>query len=56
MANRIIEIECSCCSDCPYYIWKEQQCSKGATEGPAEDPFYSDCPLSWRESDGNEAD
>ena len=51
MAKRIIEIECSCCGDCPYYNWKKHRCGKGATEGAAADPFYSDCPLIWREDD-----
>lgn len=54
MVKRIIEIECSCCGDCPYYNWKKHKCGKGATEGVAADPFYSDCPLNWREEDGDE--
>lgn len=52
MAKRIIEIKVDCCGDCPYYNWKKHRCGKGATEGAAADPFYSDCPLDWRAEDG----
>lgn len=48
--SRILEIEISCCGDCPYYDWKNHRCTKGATdEGKAQEHFYKDCPLNWRE-------
>lgn len=48
--SRILEIEISCCGDCPYYDWKKHRCTKGATdEGKTQEHFYKDCPLNWRE-------
>lgn len=45
-----IEIELSCCGDCPFYNWKKHKCSKGAkNEGKAQDSFYSDCPFKQRD-------
>lgn len=51
MHKRIIEIECNCCGECPYYNWKKHKCRLGAVEGEQRDPFYSDCPLNWRNAD-----
>ena len=48
--RRILEIEVSCCGDCPYYNWKKHKCGKGAEEeGKPSDSFYMDCPLKWKE-------
>lgn len=50
MSKRIIEIEISCCGDCPYYDYKKHRCSKGAVdEGEPTDSFYADCPLTYIE-------
>ena len=47
--DRIIEIEVSCCGDCPYYNHNLHKCKKGASdEGDPRDAFYADCPLKWR--------
>lgn len=47
--KRILEIEATCCGDCPFYDFKRHECGKGAKdEGRAQDPFYRDCPLNWR--------
>lgn len=52
--KRIIEIEIGCCGDCPFYNWKRHNCNKGAKdEGNAQDHFYADCPLKWRDKNGD---
>lgn len=55
MSERIIEIEVSCCGDCPYYNFNKHCCKKGAIDpGKATDSFYADCPLNWRDNNANE--